>query len=122
MRRCSLWLAGLALCLLSAAQPARADSYYELERTQKLLTRLGLTPDEAPDGKRIADVQVVRDDVFVEDEIWPSWWNIFHGLTREHIVRRELLFDEGDPYVTARIEETMRNLRGMLIFALVRVV
>jgi hypothetical protein len=121
MRRCSLWLAGLALCLLCAAEPARAE-YYELERTQKLLGQLGLTADAAPDGKRIAYVKVVRDDVFVEDEIWPTWWNIFHGLTREHIVRRELLFDEGDPYVTARVEETMRNLRGMLIFALVRIV
>ena len=60
MRRCSLWLAGLALVLLCAVQPARADSYYELERTQKLLTRLGLTPDDAPDRKRIAYVKVGR--------------------------------------------------------------
>jgi outer membrane protein assembly factor BamA len=121
MRLGPLWIAGIALWLLAAAQPARADSYYEWDRTQKLLTKLGLTPEEAPDGKRIAYVQVVRDDVFVEDEIWPTWWNVFHGLTREHIVRRELLFDEGDAYTTARIEETMRNLRGMLIFALVRI-
>lgn len=117
-----LWLVGLALWLSAAALPARAERSYEWERTQKLLDRLGFTPDEQPDDKRIAFIRIVRDDVFVEDEIWPEWWNIFHGLTRDHIVRRELLFAEGERYDTALVEESMRNLRSMLIFALVRIV
>ena len=115
-----LWL----LCVLAwlcASSPARADTY-EAERTQHLLDKLKLEPDPAPEGKRIAWVKIVRDDVFVEDEIWPTWFNWFHGTTRDGIVRRELLFAEGKGYEHARIEETMRNLRGMGIFALVRIV
>lgn len=119
----SLWLAGLLL-LAGALLPCgvRADTY-EWHRTERLLAQQGLTLAEAPEGRRIAWVRVVRDDVFVEDEIWPTWlsrW--FHVKTREGIVRRELLFGEGGTYHDVRVEETMRNLRGMGIFALVRIV
>jgi hypothetical protein len=89
---------------------------------QRVLQREHLELAEQPEGKRIAWVRVVRDEVFVEDEIWPTWLNWFHATTREAVVRRELLFEAGAPYVEARVEETMRNLRGMAIFALVRIV
>lgn len=118
MRLCLVLV--VALWSLAAAR-ARADTY-EWQRTERLLQRSGLELVEAPEGKRIAWIRIVRDDVFVEDEIWPTWFNWFHGRTREPIVQRELLFHEGDPFQVARSEETMRNLRGMAIFALVRIV
>jgi hypothetical protein len=111
----------LVSCLLLGASSARADSY-EWERMQRVLQREGLEQAEQPEGKRIAWIRVVRDEVFVEDEIWPTWLNWFHATTREAVVRRELLFQADAPYVEARIEESMRNLRGMTIFALVRIV
>ena len=94
---------------------------YEQQRTDRILEEQKLEVEPNPEGKRIAFIRIVRDDVFVRDEIWPLWFNWFHGLTREKVVRRELLFEKGIPYVNARIEETMRNLRGMGIFALVRI-
>src|SRR5262245_23143134 len=97
MGRRTIWLFGFLLGLAVCASPARAETY-EWERTQKLLKRLDLTLEEQPDHKRIAWVKVVRDDVFVPDEIWPLWFNWFHGRTKEHIVRRELLFAEGSSY------------------------
>jgi hypothetical protein len=100
---------------------ARAEPY-EWERTRKLLERERLELAEVPEGKRIAYVRVVRDDVFVEDEIWPPWFNYFHWMTKDHVVRRELLLTPGESFVDARAEESMRNLRGMGIFALVRIV
>jgi Omp85 superfamily domain len=115
-----VWTLVLGLMLLCAS--ARADSY-EWQRMTRVLQKLGLTPaDGELEGKRIAWIRVVSDDVFVEDEVWPLWLNWFHATTRERIVRRELLFQEGGPFVNARIEETMRNLRGMGLFALVRIV
>ena len=41
---------------------------------------------------------------------------------RRASIRRELLFAQGDRYDDERIEETMRNLRALGIFALVRIV
>jgi hypothetical protein len=109
------------LGVLFAPSAVRAEAY-EWERTRKLLEAEKLELAEAPDGKRIAYVRVVRDDVFVEDEIWPRWFNYFHWMTKDQVVRRELLFAPGESFVDARAEESMRNLRGMGIFALVRIV
>jgi len=112
----------LALVICLVAGVARANTY-EWQRTEQLLRREGLMLAERPEGKRIAFIRVVRDDVFVKDEIWPTFlsrW--FHVKSRDEMVRRELLFAEGGPYRDARIEETMRNLRNMSIFALVRIV
>lgn len=108
-------------CALFVAASARADSY-EWQRTERLLRSLELEQASLPEGKRIAFVRVVREDVFVADEVWPTWFNWFHVTTREKVVRRELLFSEGESFRDARIEESMRNLRGMGIFALVRIV
>ena len=94
---------------------------YEQRRTELLLAQKKLEQEPLPEGKRIAYVLVQRDDVFVDDEVWPVWLNWFHGRTRESVVQRELLFAKGEPFSLARIEETMRNLRNMGIFALIRI-
>ena len=123
MGPCKAYVALSAFSLLSllvCCGRARADSY-EWERMQHVLRVHGLELAEQPEGKRIAWIRVVRDEVFVEDEVWPTWLNWFHATTREAVVRRELLFTSGAPYVDARVEESMRNLRGMAIFALVRI-
>jgi hypothetical protein len=104
------------------AKPQIPQVSYEWSRTSRLLAASQLEPEPAAEGKRIAFIRIVRDDVFVPDEVWPTWLNWFHGRTRESVVRRELLFSAGSAFEDARIEETMRNLRGMGIFSLVRIV
>ncbi|TPV92314.1 MAG: hypothetical protein B7733_26405 [Myxococcales bacterium FL481] len=108
--------------LLSALGPSVESDSYEWQRTRAVLEAEGLQVDRAPDGKRIAWIRVVRDQVFVDGELFPTWLNVFHARTRERVVRRELLFADGDAYDHDRIEESMRNLRGMAIFAQVRIV
>lgn len=111
----------------SAASHASVTSY-EWQRTQKLLAKEGLRLAEDPEGKRIAWVRIVREDVLVRDDLlvrngrWLLWLNWFHATTKEAVVARELLFNSSEPYRDARIEESMRNLRSMAIFALVRIV
>lgn len=107
--------------LLVVASNARAETY-EWQRTERLLRALSLEPAVQAEGKRIAWIRVVRDEVFVEDEVWPKWPNWFHATTREDVVRRELLFAEGEPYSELAIEESMRNLRVMGTFTMVRIV
>src|SRR5690348_16566476 len=96
MRLLSCWLVFVALlsCAVGADAQANTQDSYEWERTKRLLDKLDLTVDEQPEGKKIGWIHVVRDEVFVHDEIWPEWWNWFHGKTRERIIRRELLFEE----------------------------
>lgn len=108
--------------LLAALSPSIDDDSYEWKRTKAVLEAESLRVDRAPEGKRIAWIKIVRDEVFVDGEVFPTWLNIFHARTRERIVQRELLFATGDAYEDDRAEESMRNLRGMGIFAQVRIV
>src|SRR4051812_7920868 len=105
---------------IASAQTRRAS--YEEQRVDRELTRRSLRVDPSPEGKRIAYVEVVREDVLAPDEFWPTWPNTFHWLTKESVVRRELLAASGDTYRQARIDESMRNLRDLAIFSLVRIV
>src|ERR1700709_1547748 len=115
-----LVVSSLLCTLLIAPSAARAESY-EWQRMERVLRAHQLELAELPEDKRIAWIRVVSDDVFGEDEVWPLFLNWFHMTTKEQVVRRELLFAEDGPYHEARIEESMRNLRGMGIFALVRI-
>jgi hypothetical protein len=115
---CGWWL-GAA----SGVASAQADqTLYESQRVERALKEEGLSIDPHPEGKRIAFIEIVREDVLAQDEIWPTWPNAFHWLTRERIIRRELLVADGDRFQTLRVEESMRNLRTLGIFSLVRIV
>lgn len=103
------------------APDVQPDSY-ETERTNKVLHELALTPDPAPEGKRIAKIRIVSHDVFADDEFWPTFLNVFHWKTKEDVIARELLFEAGQPWSQARIDESTRKLRDQIIFALVRIV
>ena len=123
-RRIAL-LAMLGFCVaqtaaVGSAQAKRAS--YEEKRVDRELAKRAMSVDPRPEGKRIAYVTVVREDVLAADEFWPTWPNTFHWLTKDRVVRRELLAHIGDAYRQDRIDESMRNLRDLAIFSLVRIV
>ncbi|MFT7583308.1 MAG: hypothetical protein ACI9MR_004995, partial [Myxococcota bacterium] len=95
---------------------------YESERVALALSELGLTEASDPAGKRVGEIHFVRRDVFADDEIVPTFFNVFHWLTKESVIRRELLFSEGDAFSLDRVAESTRNLRDTTIFAIVRIV
>jgi hypothetical protein len=115
----------LGFCVAQTAAVGNAQSNrpsYEEKRLDRELARRALTVDPLPEGKRIAYVTVVREDVLASDEFWPTWPNYLHWLTKDSVVRRELLMHEGDAYRQQRVDESMRNLRDLSIFSLVRIV
>ncbi len=63
----------------------------------------------------VIDNQPVYD---VSDSKYDHWIfrlaNRFHVTTRENVIRRELLFEQGEPYPYVLAEETARNLRSRL--------
>ncbi|HKU42032.1 MAG TPA: hypothetical protein VJR89_27930 [Polyangiales bacterium] len=104
---------------------------YERQRADQYLASVGRREDPAPEGKRIRRLEIVRREVFEGDDLLvpivlprfaSTWPNFFHVLTTEHTIRRELLLSEGDRYDAALVEESVRNLLGLGIIGLVRIV
>jgi hypothetical protein len=84
-------------------------------------TDTGSAPPSDPTAIRA--IQLERRDVFDPHE--RSWLarvaNALHVETRAPTVRRELLFGVGEPYDSARVAESERNLRGLGVFRKVQI-
>lgn len=105
----------LTVFLVGSAARAETAKLTEFERRtlEEQAARLGESAqiDPNPEGKRIERVDIVVLDVFDEHDPVPDWFNVFHTMTRHSVVRRELLFREGEAYAGARVDESARNLR-----------
>jgi hypothetical protein len=127
------WARAVAAEAGSVAAPvAGGSNTYEQARLDAFLTQAALEADPRPTGKLIAYVRYERRDVFERDDALlvplvlpafaPTWPNHFHWLTEQDTIARELLLHEGEPFEPALAEESMRNLRALGIFSLVRIV
>lgn len=80
-------------------------------------------PAPPPDPSVVRAVRLERRDVFDPDE--KGWLarvaNALHFETRAPTVRRELLFSVGEPYDSARVAESERNLRALGVFRRVQI-
>ena len=54
--------------------------------------------ESAPEGLPIEEILVASEDVIAQSDPWPSLFNVFHIRTHDSVIRRELLFSEGEPY------------------------
>jgi hypothetical protein len=74
-------------------------------------------------GDTLRGVELDRRDIFDPDE--RGWiarlGNALHIQTRAATIRRELLFRPGEPFDSARIAESERNLRALGVFRQVRI-
>lgn len=114
---------------LARAQTPAAS--YEQKRLDQYLGSVGLREDPTPQGKRIRRVSIVRREVFEGDDLLvpvvlprfaSTWPNMFHVLTTEDTIRRELLLREGSRFDTELAEESRRNLLALGILGIVRIV
>ena len=80
-------------------------------------------PSAPTAGDTLRAVVLDRRDIFDPDE--QGWiarvGNALHVQTRASTIRRELLFRAGQPYDSARIAESERNLRALGVFRRVRI-
>ncbi|MBD3648519.1 MAG: hypothetical protein HUJ31_13940, partial [Pseudomonadales bacterium] len=70
----------------------------------------------APRDAQVGEIHYTRLEIFdesnPEEDNWLfRWANRFHTLTREHVIARQMLFEEGQPYDPRRLEESARLLR-----------
>ncbi len=72
-------------------------------------------PAQAPDPKIIRSISIKVNNIFEGEDL--GWLyraaNAVKPNTQEHVVRRELLFKEGDVYDPFRIQESERFLRAL---------
>lgn len=126
LARATRFVAFSWLGLVLAARPCRAGdttyTRYEADIIAAQLRRSGGVLEENPEGKIITRIDVVRLDVFDESDPVPDVMNIFHTTTRERVIRRELLFREGQAYSAQRVDETARNFRLLRQLSLVLIV
>jgi len=109
------------------SRPCFADTYsaYEQQTIDAALDKLGegsaRVPriDPAPEGKKIERVDILRLEVFEDRDPAPGFLNVFHTLTKESIVGREILLREGDVYQQVLVDQTARNLRQLVQLSLV---
>jgi hypothetical protein len=97
-------------------------SPYEEESIAAVARERGTEIDPAPEGKRIEAVDIVTLEVFEARDPAPRVFNEAHVTTREYVIRRELLLEEGDVYRKVLADETARNLRIVPQLSLVVVV
>ena len=80
-------------------------------------------PAPPSDPTVIRAIQLERRDVFDPQE--KSWFarvaNALHIQTRAPTIRRELLFGVGEPYDSALVAESERNLRSLRVFRRVQI-
>jgi hypothetical protein len=115
-------LLGTALAHADPAPENSEYSDYELDMIDAALKKFRGAPEPLPEGKTIESIEIVALDVFDERDPVPDFFNVFHVTSRDYVLRRELLFDEGERYQKARIEESARNLREIRQLSLVLIV
>lgn len=78
---------------------------------------------QAQDAPQIRQIRIESENVFEDAGIsfLARAADAIHGLTRPEVIRRELLFSEGDTLDRAKIAETERNLRALGLFRSVRI-
>jgi hypothetical protein len=96
---------GLWVCLLAAPLPLMAQG-------------ADSTPAAPADSSVVRAVVLERRDIFDPNETGfiARVGNALHIETRPVTIRRELLFRPGEPYDSARVAESERNLRALGIF------
>lgn len=123
----------LAVCTLFVPAVVRAQqkptsqtfeySPYEKETIVRALAATGAKIDPAPDGKIIEGVETFRIEVLEDRDPIPEQvigisvrkvLNSLHAVSRDSVIRREMLLKEGDRYDQVTIDETARNMRGRM--------
>jgi len=102
------------LLFASAAAAQQAPSAYSTLEQNVISEHLHARNwqlDPEPEGKWIEDIRIDTTEVWDQRDPVPDWLNLFHTTTRQHVVRRELLFAEGDRYSGLSVAESARNLR-----------
>lgn len=98
-------------------------SPYEKETIARALKETGLQIDPAPEGKTIERIDTLRLEVLEDRDPVPEELlgikvrklaNSLHYVSRDSIIRRQMLLAVGEPYLQIMADETARNMRASM--------
>lgn len=121
--RCGAWIVAVLGLFMAAGDARPASGQMILPILVGEMIANGPAPSPVPDdaileaeGARIGTVFVQVGDVFDQDDPEENkriyrWVNTLHIKTRVRVIREDLLFAAGDPYVRRLLDESERILR-----------
>jgi hypothetical protein len=88
-----------------------------------LCAGVALLPLRAEEPPQIRQIRIESENVFedAETSVLARLADAIHGVTRPEVIRRELLFSEGEALDPAKLAETERNLRALDLFRSVKI-
>lgn len=99
-------------------------SAYEQDTIDRALADMHLELDPAPEGKTIERIDTVRLEVIEDRDVnWlggtvappvRGFLNSLHWVSRDSIIRREMLLDVGDKWEQVTVDEIARNMRARM--------
>lgn len=111
-------LASLALILAAWVTPAGAEET-AIDGGTQVLIAAAVPEDEALEaaGAIIGDIVLEKRNIFdlsnpKENKWLYRWANRLHVVTRDHVIRNQVLFEEGDAFSGRVLEETERIVRS----------
>lgn len=118
--------AGAGVARAEEAEPApdgavQASRYsaYEREAVEAALREHRTTVEPSPGGKVLEGVDIVTLDVFEPRDPVPTVLDVFHTMSKRHVIARELLLTVGEPYRQSLVDDSVRNLRALPQLSLV---
>jgi hypothetical protein len=111
----------LLVALLAGATPSKAIGY-EARLIDRALALHQRELEPEPFGKRVAEIIIASEEIFAPSDPCPLFLNALHKKTRESVIRREVLVQEGEVWEPSHVLETERDLCRLFIFAVVKVV
>lgn len=113
----------LLVALSSASARAAHDTQaYERELIEESMRKHGLQVAQRAEGEKIHSIVIERFEVFLPRDGVPVFLNRLHWLSKEEMVRRELLFRADDPWRADYAFESERILRRLLPLQSARIV
>ena len=96
-------------------------SPYEKETIARSLAATGMEIDPAPEGKTVERIETLRLEVLEDRDPIPEEFagiktrkllNSLHYVSRDFVIRRQMLLEVGEPYLQILADETARNMRA----------
>jgi hypothetical protein len=113
---CAIVASCATLSNASRAEPESitgAYSEYEVVAIQDAEEQLGAKVDPSPEGKTIERIDFVRIDPVDAHDPLPRGLDAVHTTSKEYVIRRAILVEEGQPFRALAVDESARNLRRL---------